>query len=154
MRARDSTAWIDEGHFEPARIATYAEQYRDEPARMIYIKQFLNPKYADKLSNFLLNEVHLEKFHSVKSGAGESAPETAVRGAEFSATPIERQFVSLGQFSGRDFRYKSQTAARDTALLYLLYNGCVCMFLVSRLLLRDYGRITYAAWNPFLSKYD
>ena len=50
-------AWIQPQHLEDAALEQYREFYTSHPARLVVIRDFLQPQIAERLSRFLSGEI-------------------------------------------------------------------------------------------------
>ena len=103
--------WIQPQHLEPAVLERYRESYNSHPARLIVIKNFLQPAVADRLSRFLSGEAEF------KSEYGLYAKEGAATEQDWTNANEPDRFFKFGKLVGTPPEFRTS----PNALTYLQF---------------------------------
>jgi hypothetical protein len=69
-------SWIQSRHLEPSALEHYRDRFASHPARLVVIKDFLEPRVAERLNRFLASEAEYKAEYGLSSVEG-AVPEQA-----------------------------------------------------------------------------
>jgi len=104
-------AWIQPQHLESAALERFRQAFTSHPARLVVIKDFLQPQVAERLSKFLSTEAEFRSEYGLYSVEGAVPEETWLR-----ADDADRLF-RLGKLVGTPPQFQTS----PNALSYLQF---------------------------------
>ena len=87
-------SWIQPHHLEHSALEEYRRTFTTHPARLIYLKNFLMPEVAKRLSNFLSQEAIFRPEFGIYSS------EEAVTEEQYDAAPDVERFFRMRRMVG------------------------------------------------------
>jgi 2OG-Fe(II) oxygenase superfamily len=75
-------SWIQSQHLERAALESYRERFVSHPARLVVIRNFLEPRIAERLSRFLASEAEFKPEYGVSSVEGAVSEDVYMRAPE------------------------------------------------------------------------
>jgi len=106
-------AWIQPQHLEDAAIETYRESFSSHPAKLVVIRDFLQPAVAERLSRFLSSEAEF------KTEYGLYSIETAVSEEEWLNAKEDDRLFRFGKLVGTPPQFQTSL----NALTYLQFRA-------------------------------
>ena len=103
--------WIQPQHLESAALEEYRESYTSHPARLVVIKDFLQPQVAERLYRFLSGEAEF------KAEYGLYTVEGASREQDWLSAKEEDRFFKYGKLVGTPPQFQTS----PNALTYLQF---------------------------------
>jgi hypothetical protein len=104
-------AWIQPQHLEDAALAEYEKSFVSHPARLVVIKNFLQPAVAERLSRFLSSEAEFKDEYGLYSIEGAVKEEDWRRAAE------DDRLFKLGKLVGTPPQFQTS----PNAMTYLQF---------------------------------
>jgi len=104
-------AWIQPQHLEDAALEQYRKAFTEHPARLVVIKDFLQPQMAERLSRFLSSEAEF------KTEYGLYSVEAAVKEEDWLHAKDEDRFFKFGKLVGTPPQFQTS----PNALTYLQF---------------------------------
>src|SRR6266436_1957165 len=104
-------AWIQSQHLEEAALEQYRKSYASHPARLVVIRNFLQPQVADRLSRFLAGEAEFKPEYGLYTVEGAAKEEDWLRAKD------EDRFFRLGKLVGTSPQFQTS----PNALTYLQF---------------------------------
>jgi len=104
-------AWIQPQHLEDAALEQYGEAFTSHPARLVVIKDFLQPQMAERLSRFLSSEAEFKAEYGLYSVEG------AVKEEDWLRAKDEDRFFKFGKLVGTPPQFQTS----PNALTYLQF---------------------------------
>ena len=104
-------AWIQPQHLEPAALEQYRRSYASHPARLVVIKNFLQPQVAERLSRFLATEAEFKPEYGLYSKEG------AAKEEEWRHAADDERFFKYGRLVGTPLQFQTS----PNALTYLQF---------------------------------
>jgi hypothetical protein len=104
-------AWIQPQHLEDAALELYRESYASHPARLVVIKDFLQPQAAERLSRFLSVEAEFKAEYGLYTDKGAAREEDWLRAKD------EDRFFKFGKLVGTPPQFQMS----PNALTYLQF---------------------------------
>jgi len=103
--------WIQPQHLEDAAIEKYRQSYASHPARLVVIKDFLEPQVAERLSLFLSGEAEFKAEYGLYTKEGAAKEEDWLHAKE------EDRFFKYGKLVGTPPQFQTS----PNALTYLQF---------------------------------
>src|SRR6266446_2572570 len=104
-------AWIQSQHLEEAALEQYRKSYASHPARLVVIRNFLQPQVADRLSRFLAGEAEFKPEYGLYTVEGAAKEEDWLRAKD------EDRFFKFGKLVGTPPQFQTS----PNALTYLQF---------------------------------
>jgi Rps23 Pro-64 3,4-dihydroxylase Tpa1-like proline 4-hydroxylase len=104
-------AWIQPQHLDDAALEKYRDSYASHPARLVVIRNFLQPQIAERLSRFLAGEAEFKAEYGLYTAEGAAKEEDWLRARD------EDRFFKYGKLVGTP----AQFATSPNALTYLQF---------------------------------
>jgi hypothetical protein len=104
-------AWIQPQHLEDAALEQYRKAFTSHPARLVVIKDFLQPQMAERLSRFLSSEAEFKAEYGLYSVEG------AVKEEDWLRAKDEDRFFKFGKLVGTPLQFQTS----PNALTYLQF---------------------------------
>lgn len=104
-------AWIQPQHLEEAALERYRESFTSHPAKLVVIKDFLQPAVAERLSRFLSNEAEFRTEYGLYS------IETAVSEEQWRSAKDDDRLFKFGKLVGTPPQFQTS----PNALTYLQF---------------------------------
>lgn len=104
-------SWIQPQHLAPARIEEYQKSYTSHPARLVVIKDFLQPQIAERLSRFLSGEAEFKAEYGLYGVDG------AAKEHDWLIAKDEDRFFKYGKLVGTPPQFQTS----PNALTYLQF---------------------------------
>jgi len=104
-------AWIQPQHLEEAALEQYRQSFISHPARLVVIRNFLQPQIAERLSRFLSSEAEFKSEHGLYSIEGAVKEEDWLRASE------DDRLFKLGKLVGTPPQFQTS----PNAMTYLRF---------------------------------
>lgn len=104
-------AWIQSQHLDEAALEQYLESYASHPARLVVIRNFLQPQVAERLSRFLSGEAEFKPEYGLYTVEGAAKEEDWLRAKD------EDRFFKFGKLVGTPPQFQTS----PNALTYLQF---------------------------------
>jgi len=104
-------AWIQPQHLEEAALERYRQSFNSHPARLVVLKNFLQPAVAERLSRFLSTEAEF------KTEYGLYSIETAVSEEQWQSATDDDRLFKFGKLVGTPPQFQTS----PNALTYLQF---------------------------------
>ncbi len=104
-------AWIQPQHLEDTALEQYRKSFTSHPARLVVIKNFLQPQMAERLSRFLSSEAEFKAEYGLYSVEGGVKEEDWLRAKD------EDRFFKFGKLVGTPPQFQTS----PNALAYLQF---------------------------------
>ena len=104
-------SWIQSEHLEPAALERYRSDFSTHPARLVVIKNFLDPRVAERLNRFLASEAEFKPEYGLSSVEGAVSEEAWLRASE------QDRFFRLRKLAATPPQYRMS----PNALTYLQF---------------------------------
>lgn len=104
-------SWIQPQHLEPAALADYRRSYASHPARLVVIRNFLQPQIAERLSRFLSSEAEFKAEYGLYTNEGAAREEDWLHAAD------QERFFKYGKLVGTPAQFQTS----PNALTYLQF---------------------------------
>jgi len=104
-------AWIQPQHLDDEALEQYRKSYTSHPARLVVIKDFLQPQVAERLGRFLSSEAEFKAEHGLYSIEG------AVNEEDWLRAKDEDRFFKYGKLIGTPPQFQTS----PNALTYLQF---------------------------------
>jgi len=104
-------AWIQPQHLEPAALEQYRRSYTSHPARLVVIRNFLQPQVAERLARFLSGEAEFKAEYGLYTKEGAAKEDDWLRARE------EDRFFKYGKLVGTPPQFQTS----PNALTYLQF---------------------------------
>ena len=104
-------SWIQPQHLEAHTLDGYRESYGSHPARLVVIRNFLQPQIAERLSRFLSSEAEFKAEYGLYTAEGAAKEEDWLRAKE------EDRFFKFGKLVGTPPQFQTSL----NALTYLQF---------------------------------
>ena len=104
-------AWIQPQHLEGAALEQYRQSFISHPARLVVIRNFLQPQIAERLSRFLSSEAEFKSEHGLYSIEGAVKEEDWLRASE------DDRLFKLGKLVGTPPQFQTS----PNAMTYLRF---------------------------------
>jgi Rps23 Pro-64 3,4-dihydroxylase Tpa1-like proline 4-hydroxylase len=104
-------AWIQPQHLESAALEEYRKSYTSHPARLVVIKDFLQPQVAERLSRFLSDEAEFKAEYGLYTVEGAAKEQDWLRAKD------EDRFFKYGKLVGTPPQFQTSL----NALTYLQF---------------------------------
>jgi len=104
-------SWIQPQHLEDSALEQYRKAFTSHPARLVVIKNFLQPQMAERLSQFLSSEAEFKAEYGLYSVEG------AVKEEDWLRAEDEDRFFKYGKLVGTPPQFQTS----PNALTYLQF---------------------------------
>jgi 2-oxoglutarate-Fe(II)-dependent oxygenase superfamily protein len=104
-------AWIQPQHLEETTLEQYRKAFTSHPARLVVIKDFLQPQMAERLGRFLASEAEFKAEYGLYSVEG------AVKEQDWLSAKDEDRFFKFGKLVGTPPQFQTS----PNALTYLQF---------------------------------
>jgi hypothetical protein len=104
-------AWIQPQHLESSALEDYRRSYTSHPARLVVIKDFLQPQVAERLSRFLSSEAEFKAEYGLYTAEGAAKEQDWLRAKD------EDRFFKFGKLVGTPPQFQTS----PNALTYLTF---------------------------------
>src|SRR5947209_2577797 len=104
-------AWIQPQHLDDAALEKSRQSYTSHPARLVVIRDFLQPQIADRLSRFLSSEAEFKAEYGLYTKEGASKEE------DWLSAKDEDRFFKYGKLVGTPPQFQTS----PNALTYLQF---------------------------------
>src|SRR5438876_4648540 len=102
-------AWIQPQHLEEAALQQYRKAFTSHPARLVVLKDFLQPQIAERLSRFLFSEAEFKDEYGLYNREGAAKKEDWLEAKD------EDRFFKFGKLVGTPPQFQTS----PNALTYL-----------------------------------
>jgi Rps23 Pro-64 3,4-dihydroxylase Tpa1-like proline 4-hydroxylase len=104
-------SWIQPQHLEETALEQYRKAFTSHPARLVVVKNFLQPQMAERLSRFLSSEAEFKAEYGLYSVEG------AVKEEDWLRAKDEDRFFKFGKLVGTPPQFQTS----PNALTYLQF---------------------------------
>ena len=104
-------AWIQPQHLEEAALQQYRKAFTSHPARLVVLKDFLQPQIAERLSRFLFSEAEFKAEYGLYNREGAAKKEDWLEAKD------EDRFFKFGKLVGTPPQFQTS----PNALTYLQF---------------------------------